>query len=428
MMRILHFSTDDITGGAAKAAYRLHTAAREAGHDSRMIVLRKKSDDDSVIQAPLPEPRPWVSRFERLRQHVPMLRRQQPTANYTFNFDPTPQINLSALLASQKQPPDVICLHWIAGLLDVRAIRRLYDHFRCPIVWVMADQEPLTGGCHYSFGCEGFTKECGNCPQLTPSNASDYSGVAWRRKKELLADLPICFVAPTSWGRERLRQSSLFRDHRCELIPYPIDPQIFRPFDQSIARDLLHLPQGKKIIFFGATYLEDRRKGMPLLLEALTETRAHLEFSAIQPEGVFLLVAGLNGNQLMHRLPFAGKYIGQLNDDLTLALAYQAADIFVCPSVEDAGPMMIPEAMMCGTPVVAFNAGGAPDLIESGQTGYLAQLADPGDLATGIIGLLEADNESTIRGFSQLAARNRHSPDQVANLYSELFRSLACND
>ena len=421
-MRILHFSSGDITGGAAKAAYRLHTALRETGHDSQMIVLRKKSDDDTVTQAPPPKPRPWASRLERL------LRRQPPTAHYTFNFDPRPPINLPLLLAGQTQSPDAVCLHWINGLLDVRAIRGLYDYFRCPIVWVMADQEPLTGGCHYSFGCEGFTRECGNCPQLTPSHAYDQSRVVWRRKKELLADLPICFVAPTSWGREKLRQSSLFHHDRCDLIPYPVDPLIFRPIEQRIARDLLHLPQDKKIIFFGATYLEDRRKGMTLLLEALTEARARFEFSAIQPDDVFLLVAGLNGNQLMSELPFAGKYIGQLYDDLALALAYQAADIFVCPSVEDAGPMMIPEAMMCGTPVVAFNAGGAPDLIESGQTGYLANLADPSDLANGIAGLLEADNGSAIRGFAQLAARNRHSPNHVANLYSELFHSLICED
>ena len=427
-MRILHFSSDDITGGAAKAAYRLHHALRDAGHDSRMVVLRKKSGDDTVTQAPLLEPRPWASRLERLRRRFPLVSQQIPTANYTFNFDPQPQINLPTLLAGQMPAPDIVCLHWITGLLDVRAIRQLYDHFRCSIVWVMADQEPLTGGCHYSFGCDGFTQVCGDCPQLTPSHAADHSRMVWQRKKEYLADLPICFVAPTSWGREKLAQSSLFRHHRCERIPYPIDPLTFRPFDQSIARDLLHLPQDKKIIFFGATYLEDRRKGMPLLLEALAEVRARMDSATISPDQVFLLVAGLNGHQLLPRIPFVGKYLGQLNDDLTLALAYQAADLFVCPSVEDAGPMMIPEAMMCGTPVVAFHAGGAPDLITTGETGYLARLADSADLASGILDLLEADNGLTIREAAHLVASKNHLPNQVSKLYSELFSSLVTND
>ncbi len=297
-MRILHFSSDDITGGAAKAAYRLHSTLRETGHDSQMIVLRKKSEDNTIIQAPPFKYNPWASRLGRIRRHIPMLRDQIPSANYTFNFDLQPQINLSSLLENQNLTPDIICLHWITGLLDVRAIRQLHDYFRCPIVWVMADQEPLTGGCHYSFGCEGYTRECGNCPQLNPSQTNDHSHTLWQRKAELLANLPICFVAPTSWGKAKLNQSSLFNTHRCELIPYPIDPLIFRPIDQKIARDLLHLPQDKKIIFFVATYLQDRRKGLAHLLTALTETRARLESSAIRSQDNILLVAGRNGNQL----------------------------------------------------------------------------------------------------------------------------------
>lgn len=421
-MRILHFSTDDISGGAAKAAHRLHSALREFGHESQMVVMIKKSYDDQVIQAPPPAPRPIASRFERLSKRVPILRDRQPSASYTFNFDLPPQMNLEQWIGETKQSPEIICLHWINGFLDVKAIRRLYDHFRCPIVWIMADQEPMTGGCHYAFDCKGFTRECGNCPQLTHSHTHDHSRVVWQRKKDFLAEVPICFVAPTSWGRERLRQSSLFQNHRCELIPYPIDGQIFRPFDQRIARDLLHLPQEKKVIFFGATYLEDPRKGMALLVEALSLLAQKL--SPAVRDNVHLLVAGLNGKPLMEQLPFSGKYVGQLNDDVTLALAYQAADVFVCPSVEEAGPMMIPEAMMCATPVVAFHSGGAPDLIESKKNGYLAKYADACDLAQGILTLLETDNELDFRGAAVSAAKKKHSPEVVARMYSELYRSL----
>ncbi len=426
-MRILHFSTEDITGGAAKAAYRLHSTLREAGHQSRMVVLHKKSEDDSVIQLPPAEPRPWASRFERLRNHIPGLRRIRPVANYTFNFDPEPQANFQSLLTSQAEPPEILCLHWINGFLNVKAIRQLYDRFRCPIVWVMADQEPLTGGCHYSFGCEGFKLECGNCPQLIPSNATDHSHAVWQRKKELLSDLPICFVAPTSWGRERLKQSSLFRHHRCELIPYPIDPQIFRPFDRSVARDLLHLPHDKKIIFFGATYLEDRRKGMSQLLDSLHLVASQTPSQKIKDD-MYLLVAGLNGKQLMGDLPFEGKYVGHVQDELALALAYQAANIFLCPSLEDAGPMMVPEAMMCGTPVVAFNTGGAPDLIVSGETGYLANLADTGDFAHGILALLEADNGLAVCDAAHLKAKERHLPSSIAQKHLSLYQSLKTHD
>lgn len=426
-MRILHFSADDIAGGAAKAAYRLNLALCQAGHHSQMIVLRKMSDDDRVIQAPPQLPRPWTSRFNRLRQHLPGLRRRLPKANYTFNFDVSPKINLEELLASQIQSPDIICLHWINELLDVKAIWRLYEHFHCPIVWVMADQEPMTGGCHYSFGCEGYKYECGNCPQLSLSAMNDYSRLVWQRKKEFLVNIPLCFVAPTSWGKQRLGQSSLFGHHRCELIPYPIDQQVFRPFNRGIARELLNLPKDTKIIFIGATYLEDRRKGMRQMIEALAKVRGLVDNrkdKSITSENIFLLVAGHKGSQLLAELPFDGKYIGQLKDELTLALAYQASDIFVCPSIEDAGPMMIPEAMMCGIPVVAFNTGGAPDLIENGRNGYLARLAESEDLARGIVALLEADNGHAMSHSALTKAKQKHSPSIVSEKYSDLFQSL----
>jgi glycosyltransferase involved in cell wall biosynthesis len=424
-MRIVHYSTEDITGGAAKAAHRLHAALREAGHDSRMVARRKKSDDPDVVQTAPPPPRPVASRVERLRRHIPGLRRRELKPSYTFNLDDEPPVDRQSLLIGKSGAVDIICLHWITGLLDVKSIRHLYDHYRCPIVWIPPDQEAVTGGCHYSFGCDGFTKECGRCPQLDSQDARDRSNLIWRRKRARLADVQLCFAAPTNWVVDRIKESSLFGAHRVELIPYAIDPTIFRPFDQGVARDLLQLPFDKKVIFFGATYLEDRRKGMPLLMDALRRLAATLGGGgALRRDDVFLLVAGLQGRALLEELPFAGKYVGHLDSDLLLALAYQAADVFVCPSVEDAGPMMIPEAMLCGLPVVAFNAGGAPDIIRHGQTGYLATPGDGADLAQGMHTLLTAQAPAAMREAARRAGLAAHAPAAVVERHLALYRSL----
>jgi glycosyltransferase involved in cell wall biosynthesis len=360
-----------------------------------------------------------------VRQALPGLRRHTPTARYTFNFDTEPPIDEAALFAIPRGEVDVICLHWITGLLNARLMRRLHEHYRCPLIWVMADQEPMTGGCHYSFGCNGFTKQCGACPQLDSQNPADQSHRTWQRKRHYLAELPLCFVAPTNWGLARIKQSSLFRQQRAELIPYPIDVHTFRPFEQRVARDLLQLPFDKKIIFCGATYLADRRKGMEQLIVALTRLAEMIDASStLSRADVFLLVAGLNGKPLMAGLPLAGKYIGLLQDSLTLALAYQAADVFLCPSLEDAGPMMIPEALLCGTPVVAFNAGGAPDLIATMKTGYLAELPNADDLARGVYAVLTHENLPAMRAAARAAAVYAHAPETVAQHYLQLCASL----
>jgi len=77
------------------------------------------------------------------------------------------------------------------------------------------------------------------------------------------------------------------------------------------------------------------------------------------------------------------RYIGYLSEN-ELIKAYQLAHIFICPSLEDSGPLMINQAIMCGTPVVAFNIGSATDLVITGETGYLAKIKDPTDMANGI--------------------------------------------
>lgn len=425
-MNIAHFSTDDISGGAAKAAYRLHSALRELGHSSLMVVRDKKSEDGDVYQVPPPTSPLRHAILKRLKERVPILGEKTPRATYTYNFDLEPDINQRMLFNILPGSVDIIGLHWVSGLLNTRLIRQIYDHYQCPIVWTLADQDPLTGGCHYSFGCEGFTKECGCCPQLDSKDPNDHSHQTWRRRRRYLSDLPICFVAPTGWVMKRVQQSSLFGDHRVELIPYPIDTSVFRPFDQRAARDLLGLPFDKKILFFGATYLEDRRKGMKQLIEALNTLAELIDAEdKIRRDEIFLLVAGLNGNRLMPQLPFAGKHAGRFNDDITLALAYQAADVFVCPSIEDAGPLMIPEAMLCGTPVVAFDGTGAPDLVKTAKTGYLAANADARDLARGIYELLTADSLEAMRNAACEAAAKVHSPAFAAARHADLYQSLA---
>ncbi len=427
-MNILHYSTEDVTGGAAKAAYRLHKALRDAGHESLMVVRNKKSDDPFVLQTAPPPPRPWASRVDRVRQRVPGLRRPPLVASYTFNFDVEPPLDPKSLFAAPADEVDIICLHWITGLLDVKMIRRLVDHYRCPVVWVLADIEPITGGCHYSFDCNGYANQCGCCPQLNSDDPQDRSHQLWLRKRELLSALPICFVAQSSWVEQRIRRSSLFAGHRVERIPLAVDARTFRPFDKSVARDLLHLPPDKKIVFFGAHYLTDPRKGMPLLMDALHLLKAQIESeSKIAPDDVFLLIAGLNARQALQsttELPFASKFAGHLDGDVLMALAYQAADIFVCPSVEDAGPMMVAEAMLCGLPVVAFDTGSAHDLIEHRQNGYLAALSDSADLAQGLNALLTAEAPAVMRAVAHRAGLAAHAPAVVVERHLTLYRSL----
>lgn len=407
---ICHFSSDDQQGGAAAAAYRLHRALIEAGADSCLYVREKRSNDLTVRKVPPLVVPSWQDRVERL------WRRSSPSPSYTFNVDEPPRVDI-AWLQSQLTRPGVLVFHWVDRFLDVPAMARLARHCRGPVLWVLHDLEPLTGGCHYSFECERYRSACGACPQLGSGQERDRSHRTWERKRDLLASLPLTFLAPTSWGEARLRESRLFRHHRVERIPLPLDSQLFRPCSRRTAREVMRLPEEPVILFFGASYLDDRRKGLDHLKAALRK---------LKPESsstLRILIAGEPGNARLDDLPFPVDFLGAVRDSLLMALCYQAADFFVCPTLADSGPLMIPEAMLCERPVVAYQMGGAPDWVLHGKTGFLAREADPDALAAAIEAMLLADRDSMGQA-ARTHALSLHEPTRVAARHLALYQDL----
>src|SRR5690606_14617272 len=67
-----------------------------------------------------------------------------------------------------------------------------------------------------------------------------------------------------------------------------------------------------------------------------------------------------------------------------LSQLYQSVDVFVNSSIEDSGPMMVSEALACGTPVVGFNTGVVMNMVIDGYNGYKAEIGDSIGLKNGI--------------------------------------------
>ena len=418
-MRIAHFATVDTVGGAAKATLRLHQALQQRGAESWLVVRDKTLNDPSIIAVD----QPWLScKGLQLLRKIPGFRRQKTK----FTFDQDRECGLSFTRAFRQLPEklDLLCIHWTNRFLTKRGIRALYERYRVPLLYHLMDQEPVTGGCHFSFGCEGFRNQCGNCPLLYNPGPDDLSHQVWLRKKKYLADLPITFIAPTSWCRDKVRESSLFGQNRIELIPFALDDRIFTPGDRHAARTALQLPLDKRVILFGATYLTEKRKGITLLIEALRELRGIWTAQGRSLDELHLAVIGGQGKALDGQLPLPVTMLGKQKTDADLVRTYQAADLFVCPSLEDAGPMMIPEAMLCGTPVVAFEMGGAPDWIRNGLNGQLAPLRDITGLAQAMASILSHPAPEKLGAQARADALAKHAPAVVCERYEELAREL----
>ena len=72
------------------------------------------------------------------------------------------------------------------------------------------------------------------------------------RKAKSWTNVNGTIVALSSWLAKCAASSPLFKDWRIEVIPNGLDTEIYKPFEQSLVRKKLKLPQDKRLILFGA--------------------------------------------------------------------------------------------------------------------------------------------------------------------------------
>lgn len=413
MIKPLLLNTSDIIGGAARAAYRLHQGLKNIGVDSQMLVQNKQSDDYSVI-APVSKLSKGIGKLTPTLDSIPLqIYPQRDRSTYSVQWLPD---NLAAQVAQIN--PDVINLHWInGGYLKIETIAK----FNKPIVWTLHDMWAFTGGCHYNGDCMNYTNSCGTCPQLHSNKEKDLSRWIWQRKAKAWQNLNITIVTPSHWLAKCAASSSLLKDMRIEVIPNGLDAKQYKPIQKSVARSILGLPEDKQLILFGAmSATSDPRKGFNFLQSALQ----NLSQSGWR-ERAELVVFGSSQPKNHPEIGFKLHYLGKLNDDISLSLVYAAADVFIAPSVQDNLPNTVMESLSCGTPCVAFDIGGMPDMIEHQQNGYLAKPFNLEDLARGIAWVLE--DEERLR---KLGVNGREKVEQQFNIdmqshsYLSLFADM----
>jgi glycosyltransferase involved in cell wall biosynthesis len=284
------------------------------------------------------------------------------------------------------------------------------------------DIEPLTGGCHFNNGCERFQSLCGNCPQLVKSNYNDISKRILKQKKNDFKDIPITLVAVSSWIYNWIKKSSLFRTNRTENILLGVDHTIFKKIDKVVARSLLDLPVEKNLILFGCFNLNDKRKGGNYLLDALKIMHEDVNTKIdINNDSIILVTIGDVQRFDTSQLSFEHINLGLINDDRILSLVYNAMDVVAVPSIDDVGPLIVNEVIMCETPVIAFNIGIAPDIIQNERFGYLAENFNAKDFSKGLLKLLfEKSYENNSFGNMQ----KKLSLDNQSKSYIKLFEDL----
>jgi glycosyltransferase involved in cell wall biosynthesis len=406
-MKVIHLNHSDINGGAARAAYRIHHALRASGVDSQMWV-NKALAGDWTVGGPISKWDKGVALFR------PYLAKPLVSMLKTGN----PIIHSPAIIPSQwvkwinSSDADVVHLHWVQGeMLSIADIGRI----KKPIVWTLHDMWTFCGAEHYT---EEFRWREGYRRNNRPSYESgfDLNRWTWQRKRKHW-QRPMHIVTPSRWLGDCVRESALMRDWPVSVVPNCLDTERWAPLDQALARELLRLPADVPLLLFGAIGGGcDPRKGFDLLQAALQYLRD--EPSA---HGLELVVFGQLAPQSPPSLGFPVHYTGHLHDDHSLRALYSAADAMVIPSRQDNLPNTGVEAHACGTPVVAFNTGGLPDIVEHQHTGYLAKAFETEDLAQGITWVLAQRDTGQLGQQARERAVERFSEIVVAQGYGAVY-------
>jgi glycosyltransferase involved in cell wall biosynthesis len=401
-MKVLHVSCSD-SGGAGIALRRLHHALLSAGVESRVVVLHKTSGDAAVERA-VP-----LSLTEKLARGLGSLTNRTlirlGQGQHYFSIWPT---HLARVIA--QSGADLVHYHW--PLAEMMSLGQMAGT-SCPVVWTCHDMWLFTGSAGYSDGPEWWAQGT----EISADSWIDRQFFA--RKQKIWKDWHPTIIAPSRWMANCASRSKLFGNSRILNIPNCLDTSLFKPRpDRRALRQKYDLPERKIIILFGAMSLSDRRKGRDLFEQALDMLEDKERYlialfgtATIGGQGAHGQISGIDASAL-----------GRIFEPTDLADLYNVADVMCIPSRQDNLPNTGLEALACGTPVVAFETGGLPDIVDHQHTGFLAEAFDVRGFSKGIAWI--ADNNLSLREFCRMKAENTFSPERVAAMHYSVYEKL----
>ena len=396
------------------AASRLMEALNNNGVKAKMLVRDKETDRLTV--AAVPEQKGMQLRF--LWERFVVWLGLHLNRKHLFEVD-IANCGADITQLQEFQEADIIHLHWVnQGMLSLKGIRKILDSGK-PVVWTMHDIWPATAVCHLTLDCRRFEQQCCHC-RLLPGGGSDNDLAAkvWRKKQKMLAGRQMTFVACSQWLAGEARKSGLLQGQRVESIPNPIDTHIYMPKDQQQARQRVGLPAEGRVILFASQRVTNLNKGMNYLVEAcqLIATQ-HPD----QKDNITVAVLGGHAEEIVGQLPFRTCPLGYVNDEQRIVDVYNAADVFVLPSLSENLPNTIMEAMACGLPCVGFRVGGIPEEIDHKRNGYVAEYRNAADLAAGIRWVLGSDRREALSEACVRKVAQSYSQQSVAMKYLDVY-------
>jgi len=420
-VRVVIVAAHDSLGGAARAIYRVFLALREWQSDLFEVILRtpnKTVNDDQVVGGkPVRNRREFFEYWIRTRYRKYFPRNTFVTDNPILHSQALYDTGLGREINSLE--PDVVIMGWLGNsTISIREIGRI----RAPIVWRMSDLWLVAGAEHVT-DTQRYEKGYSRRSRPVGESGPDINRETFLRKKRNWRKKS-WIVALSKWQARQAELSDLTKEWPVNVIPVPIDPDIWYPIDQKEARKKLGLPQEPLLIGFGAgEATRHRHKGADLLFSALDSVEFR-DSRYKDSNSVELVIFG-EEKDTFQATPIPANFLGKLSNN-ELRCVYSALDVLVVPSRQEPFGQVAAEAQTCGAPIVVFDNSGLADVAEDFVTGRIVPAFDTSALGEAIAWLLS--NEEW-RCELKKAARDRAirlwHPRVVAEQYAEVLRKAA---
>ena len=275
------------------------------------------------------------------------------------------------LMAAAEFYPDIVVVGNLHSTSWPLQIVEELTCLGCKVVAYMHDLHLITGRCTYPGDCDRYLSGCDeNCPTPGeyPALAPDRIAGAWKLRRELFNRSNLVKLVSNSEYVRKLA-SHAFPKGNVVTVYYGADETVFQPVNRLAARNQLGLAPDVPTVLVGAVNLRETRKGashIASLVERFQEDVQFISFGHPSPD-----------------LPTV-RALGYHTDANQLARIYSSADLFVSAATEEAFGQVILEASLCATPVVAFAAGGIPEIIQNGKSGLLVPVGNANELGDAV--------------------------------------------
>lgn len=311
---------------------------------------------------------------------------------------------------------DVLHLHIIhSGFFSICSLPAMTA--QKPTVWTLHDPWALTGHCIHPFQCSRWKIGCGECPDLQSPFPlrKDRTAFLFDYKRKAYQNSRFDLIVSSGWMRSMVDESPLFKGVRVHQVPFGVDLDFFRPDDSGSARCRLGIPDDALVIFFRC--VDGPFKGFEHIVRALSD------LVCLGPVVLLTITAvGMLGR-------FSGKYdireFGFVTDQNLVRDLFQAADIFLMPSMAESFGMMAVEAMASSKPVVCFDETAVAEITFGPDVGLSVPYGDSVAFSAALQYLVDNPLERQRRGsLGRSKAEECYSDITFARRLVDIYSSL----